>query len=69
MKQIESRVVSREQIESYENASYRVTTIIPFEDSTKLNTYLMSHDELQDLFENYMDFEEFVVSVVRAEEA
>ena len=58
-------VISRADVEAYEGAHYRLTPVIPYVDHPQRLTYVLSHDELEEFFDGYSEFGEFVVGIER----
>jgi hypothetical protein len=59
----ESSEISHAELDKYSNATYRVTTVIPYVKKPIKNTYLLSQSGLDDLLDNYDEYAEFIVSV------
>jgi hypothetical protein len=66
---IEKSTITPEEAEAYREARYRVVTIIPLVKSPQRITYILTHDELENYFDGYSEFAEFVVSVEKVEDA
>jgi hypothetical protein len=64
---IEKTSITDAEVAAYRAAQYRVVTIIPLVKSPQRVTYILTQDELEDYFEGYYEFAEFVVSVERVE--
>lgn len=64
---IEKATITNTEVEAYRSAHYRVVTIIPLVESPQRITYVLTHDELEDYFDGYSEFGEFVVSVEKLE--
>lgn len=64
---IEKVTITDTEVEAWRTARYRVVTIIPLVESPQRVTYVLTQDELEDYFEGYYEFAEFVVSVERIE--
>lgn len=62
---IEKTTIPQAEIEACYAAKYRVVTIIPLVESPQRVTYILTHDELEDFFDGYSEFAEFVVSIER----
>jgi hypothetical protein len=58
-------VINKADVEAYEAAHYRLTTVIPYVDRPQRLTYVLSHDELEGFFDGYSEFGEFVVGIER----
>jgi uncharacterized protein DUF4145 len=58
-------VISEADVEAYQEARYRLTTVIPYVDNPQRLTYVLSHEELEEFFEGYSEFGEFVVGIER----
>jgi hypothetical protein len=59
------KVISKADVEAYEGAHYRLTTVIPYVENPQRLTYVLSHDELEEFFDGYSEFGEFVVGIER----
>ena len=64
---IEKATITNSEVQTYQAAQYRVVTIIPYVKSPQRVTYMLTHEELEDFFDGYSDFGEFVVSIERSE--
>ena len=64
---IEKTTIASAEVEAYQAAQYRVVTIIPLVKSPQRVTYTLTHDELEDFFDGYSEFAEFVVSIEQIE--
>lgn len=64
---IDKVTITDAEVEAWRTAQYRVVTIIPLVESPQRVTYVLTQDELEDYFEGYYEFAEFVVSVERIE--
>jgi hypothetical protein len=58
-------VISKADVEAYRGARYRQTTVIPYVDNAQRLTYVLSHEELEEFFDGYSEFGEFVVGIER----
>jgi Domain of unknown function (DUF4145) len=58
-------VISEADVKAYQGAHYRLTTVIPYVDNPQRLTYVLSHEELEEFFEVYSEFGEFVVGIER----
>jgi hypothetical protein len=58
-------VISKADVEAYRGARYRLTTAIPYVDNPQRLTYVLSHEELEEFFDGYSEFGEFVVGIER----
>jgi Domain of unknown function (DUF4145) len=58
-------VISKAEVDAYEESRYRLTTVIPYDKNPQRLTYLLSHEELEEFFEGYADFGEFAVGIER----
>jgi len=57
--------ISLSDVEGYQHSRYRLTTIIPYVENPQKLTYVLTHDELEEFFDGYEEFAEFVVSIER----
>jgi hypothetical protein len=64
---IEKTAIPQAEVETHYAAKYRVVTIIPLVESPQRVTYVLTHDELEDFFDGYSEFAEFVISIERIE--
>jgi hypothetical protein len=64
---IDKTTITQGEVDAYRMAQYRVVTIIPLVDGPQRVTYVLTQDELEDYFEGYYEFAEFVISVERIE--
>lgn len=62
---VEKTTITSAEVEAYRIAQYRVVTIIPLVESPQRVGYILTHDELEDYFNGYSEFAEFVVSIER----
>lgn len=63
MNPIESRVITKGEVEIYRSSKYRVTTIIPLERNPKMNVYLFEQDQITDFLKGYGEYAEFIISL------
>jgi len=64
---IEKATITNSEVEVYRSAHYRVVTIIPLVESPQRITYVLTDDELEDYFDGYSEFAEFVVSLEKVD--
>jgi len=62
-KPIEKIIISMNDIETYEQAKYRVTTIIPYIDNPEKNIYIWDRDTLLDFLLGIGEYAEFPISI------
>jgi hypothetical protein len=60
---IQSSVITPEEVNLYEAARYRVTTIVPLVDGPKRNTYICDQSALDDFLGGYEEYAEFIVAI------
>lgn len=60
---VESVVISRDEVERYAAARYRVTTIVPLVENSIRNTYIFDQEALDSFLEGYEEYAEFIVAV------
>jgi hypothetical protein len=58
-------VISKAEVEVYQESRYQLTTIIPYVENPQRLTYVLSHEELEEFFDGYSEFAEFVVGIER----
>jgi hypothetical protein len=64
---IDKTTITDTEMWAYRAAKYRIVTIIPLVKSPQRVTYILTHDELEDYFDGYSEFAEFVVSIEKIE--
>lgn len=64
---VESKVISRGDVESYEDATYRLTTVIPLVENPVCNVYIVNQEILDNFLEGYDEYAEFIVSIEKLE--
>lgn len=69
LKPVESVVIPQPELLAFENAKYRVTTVVPLVDKPKKNTYLLDQEGLESFLEGYEEYAEFIVKIERVAEA
>jgi hypothetical protein len=62
---LEKTTITNAEVEAFRGAQYRVVTIIPLVESPQRVTYVLTQDELENYFDGYSEFAEFVVSIER----
>jgi len=67
-KPIEKTTISMDDVESYEQAKYRVTTIIPYVENPIKNVYIWDRDTLYDFLADSGDFAEVPISIEKIDE-
>jgi hypothetical protein len=65
LRPIESVVISPEQVNGYNAARYRVTTIVPLVENPTRNTYILNQEALDSLLQGYEEYAEFIVAIER----
>ena len=62
---VERRLITPEEVSSYDAARFKVTTIVPIVDKPYRNTYLFDQAALESFLEGYEEYAEFIVAVER----
>lgn len=65
---IEVVTISPQECEELSTSLYKLTTIVPLVENPKRHVYRMTQDELDDYFDGYSEFAEFVVGLERINE-
>jgi hypothetical protein len=60
---VEKTVITQDDVRRYEQAKYRVTTIVPLVENATRNLYIVDQELLADMLEGYPEYAEFVVGV------
>jgi len=68
METLEDRIISEEEETSLYQGLFILETVIPTKEP-RFKKYRLSRDELEDFFEGYEEFAEYVVSVERDNDA
>jgi len=63
-KPTESKEVSRDDIEKYMKANYKVTTLVPLVNNPVKNVYVVDQEELDEFLEGYNEYAEFIIEIV-----
>jgi hypothetical protein len=66
---VEKKVITQDDVHRYEQAKYRVTTVIPVVGNPTQNVYIVDQELLTDMLEGYEEYAEFVVGVELVESA
>ena len=64
---VNTTVISGEERDSFDNARFRLTTIVPLVENPERREYVLSQSELDDFFDDYSEFAEFVIRVEQVE--
>lgn len=59
-----SSITSAER-DAFESAKFRLTTIVPLTEAPERREYELTQEELEDFFEGYSEFAEFVIKIER----
>jgi hypothetical protein len=65
---VKSTVISADERDSFDSARFRLTTIVPLVENPERREYELSLAELDDFFDNYSEFAEFVIRVEQIED-
>ena len=55
--------ISKEEMEKYWNASYKVRTVVPLADEPYMKEFDIFQEELNEYLRNYCDHDEFIISM------
>lgn len=64
----DTQEITKEGLNKYEGAKYKVVTVIPYVDKPVKNTYILNQEALNRLMEGYEEYAEFIVEVSKIEE-
>ena len=64
---IESVQIAPNLVGEYQNARYRVTTVVPVVDAPFKNVRIVDQEGLDEFLEGYSDYAEFIVEVTRVD--
>lgn len=62
-KPIDSKIINNEECNNLYSQKYIVKTVIPYKDSPRENTYMMTQEELNDFLEGYSEYAEFIIEI------
>lgn len=60
---VSTTVITDEERDSYDRARFRLTTVVPLVEKPERKEYVLSQAELDDFFDGYAEFAEFVIKV------
>lgn len=60
---LESVVISREEVDRYSVAKYKVITVVPLIENPTRNTYIFNQETLETFLEGYEEHAEFIVAI------
>jgi hypothetical protein len=60
---IEKNVITSQEVDRYQSARYRVTTIVPLVENPTRNIYMFDQEALESFLEGYEEYAEFIVLV------
>ncbi len=58
-------VIRPTEVDGYTQSRYRLTTVVPLVENPERRTYELTHEELEEFFDGYSEFAEFVVGIER----
>ena len=64
---MESRVITKDEVDIYRSSKYQVITVIPSEQNPTMNVYILNQEELDHFLTDYSKYAEFIVSVSQVE--
>lgn len=64
---VASLVISPQERDALESARFRLTTVVPLVENPERRVYELTQEELDEFFDGYSEFAEFVISVERIE--
>jgi hypothetical protein len=62
------KFISKEEMEGYWNAQYRIRTVVPLSDEPYVKDFKIFQEELNEYLRNYNDNDEFIISLNLIEE-
>lgn len=63
LKPKEEKIISREEVEMYRDAKYKITSVIPLVENPKFNVRILDQEGLDELLEGYNEYAEFIVGI------
>ncbi len=67
-KPIEKKTLTKKAIENYEDAKYKVKTVIPILDKPYMNSYIFTQEQLDQFLEGYEEYAEFLISIKKIDQ-
>lgn len=67
LKPAESHTISSVEVEDYNRARYRLTTVIPYVENPVRNVRIVDQEELDAFLEGYHEYAEFIVDITKEE--
>lgn len=67
LKPVEKSVITKREVNQYQSAKYRVTTIIPCVENPLRNVYVFDQDALESFLEGYEEYAEFIIGIEQEE--
>lgn len=67
MNPVEKKVITQQELDEFQNARYRLTTMIPYTKNPEERVYLVDQDELDAFLDGYSEYAEFMVRLERVE--
>ena len=69
MEPIETRIITNDEEIALYDGTFIIETVVPLVAGPEFKTYKLSRDELEDFFNYYHEYAEYVVSVQRDKDA
>jgi hypothetical protein len=66
---IETRIITNDEEIALYDGTFIIETVVPLVAGPEFRTYKLSRDELEDFFNYYHEYAEYVVSIRRDEQA
>jgi len=67
VKETEEEIVDNKNVDEYMEAKYQVTTVVPLVENPKKKVYILNQQGLDEFFDGYNEFAEFVVEIKKIE--
>jgi hypothetical protein len=68
-KETEEIIIDNKNVDEYMSAKYKVTTVVPLVEKPKKKIYILNQQELDEFFDGYNEFAEFIVDIKKIEES
>ncbi|MCF7892342.1 MAG: hypothetical protein K9L87_04860 [Candidatus Omnitrophica bacterium] len=62
-KETEEIIIDNKNVDEYMSAKYKVTTVVPLVEKPKKKIYILNQQELDEFFDGYNEFAEFIVGI------
>jgi hypothetical protein len=62
---LQTETITHDELTEFSNATYRLTTVVPYVTNPVQNTRVVDQEALDDFLEGYEEYAEFIVSITK----